>query len=196
MTTPETTVRPDWRESLSLAADLALLGIVTTIACVPVVTAGAALATASSVVDHACRDRRLPSIMDIVRTARRALLPGFAATAVAMAAAGLLWLDLRAVAIGRVPGGYPVLVATALLGLAAIATAAVAVVLVGRTDGLGWIRAVRAAANLLSARPALAPAVLGVLAVVAVLGVALPVLVPLLIGMALFALHVVLRERF
>jgi hypothetical protein len=134
--------------------------------------------------------------MDIVRTARRALLPGFAATAVAMAAAGLLWLDLRAVAIGRVPGGYPVLVATALLGLAAIATAAVAVVLVGRTDGLGWIRAVRAAANLLSARPALAPAVLGVLAVVAVLGVALPVLVPLLIGMALFALHVVLRERF
>jgi hypothetical protein len=85
-------------------------------------------------------------------------------------------------------------VATALLGLAAIATAAV--VLVGRTDGLGWIRAVRAAANLLSARPALAPAVLGVLAVVAVLGVALPVLVPLLIGMALFALHVVLRERF
>jgi hypothetical protein len=132
--------------------------------------------------------------MDIVRTARRALLPGFAATAVAMAAAGLLWLDLRAVAIGRVPGGYPVLVATALLGLAAIATAAV--VLVGRTDGLGWIRAVRAAANLLSARPALAPAVLGVLAVVAVLGVALPVLVPLLIGMALFALHVVLRERF
>jgi hypothetical protein len=194
MTTPETTVRPDWRESLSLAADLALLGIVTTIACVPVVTAGAALATASSVVDHACRDRRLPSIMDIVRTARRALLPGFAATAVAMAAAGLLWLDLRAVAIGRVPGGYPVLVATALLGLAAIATAAV--VLVGRTDGLGWIRAVRAAANLLSARPALAPAVLGVLAVVAVLGVALPVLVPLLIGMALFALHVVLRERF
>jgi hypothetical protein len=193
MTAPEVSVRPDWRESLSLAADLALLGIVTTIACLPVVTAGAALATASSAVDHACRERRLPSTMDIWSTARRALLPGFGATFVAAAAAGLLWLDLRGVASGRVPGGSPILVATGLLGLAGIATAAVAVVLVGRTGGQGWAHAIRAAATLLGQRLWLGPAVLAVLAVVAVLGMALPVLVPVLTGMALFALHVVAR---
>jgi hypothetical protein len=193
MTAPS--VKADWRDSLSLAADLALLGIVTTIACLPVVTAGAALATASSTVDHVCRTGRFPSTVDIVRTAWRALLPGVGATAFAAVAAGLLWLDLRGTASGRVPGGYPVLVATALVGLGAIGVAAATVVLVGRTGGRGWARAVRAAVHLLSARPALLLTILAVLAVVGLLDMALPVLVPVLTGMALFALHVVVRPR-
>ena len=80
--TDETLPRPDWRDSLALAADLALLGIVTTLAALPVVTAGAALATASVAADHVCRDRALPPVPLLWHTFRRALLPGLGATPV------------------------------------------------------------------------------------------------------------------
>jgi hypothetical protein len=186
--------RPDWRESLTLATDLALLGIVLAVACVPVVTAGGALATASVAADHACRYRHLPSTMELWRVFRRALLPGLGASVVACAVAAMLLLDLRAIAAGAVPGGGAVLAATAAVGLAAVALAGLVLVRVGTTSGRGWVAAVRASAALLWSRPWVVLAVVPVAMVPVLLASVIPVTAPLLAGMGLFALHVVVRR--
>lgn len=192
--TTEPLPRPDWRDSLALAADLALLGIVVTIASVPVVTAGGALATASVAVDRACRDRGLPPTAELLRTFLRALLPGLGAMAVAAAAVGLLVADLAVLWSGQVPGGPALLVVTALVGLYALAVALLAVVRVGGTDGRGWRAAVGWSARLIAARPLAGVAVLLVVALPVLLASAIAVTAPLLVGFGLFALHVVVRR--
>jgi hypothetical protein len=185
--------RPDWRDSVALAADLALLGILVALASLPVLTAGAALATASVASDHVCVNRTLPPFAALGRTFLRALLPGLGATLVGLAVAVLVALDLRAVASGRVPGGVPLIVATSLVAAAALAVALLALVRVGATEGRGWARAVRWAVGRLAARPWLGVVVLLVVALPAVLASAIPVTALFLAGFALFALHVVVR---
>ena len=185
--------RPDWRDSVALAADLALLGILVVLASLPVVTAGAALATASAAADHACTERSLPSFAAMGRVFRRALLSGLGATLVGGVAVVLVALDLRAVGSGQVPGGVPLIVATSLVAAAALAVALLALVRVGTTDGREWIRAVRWAAGRLAARPWVGVVVLLVVALPGVLAAAIPVTTLFLAGFALFALHVVVR---
>jgi hypothetical protein len=194
MTTPLPLARPDWRDSLTLAADLALLGIVVTLACLPVLTAGAALAAASYAVDHACRHRRLPSTMDMLGVFGRALLPGLAAGAVVLTAAAALVLDLRLLSTGVVPGGTVLIGLTGLLGVAFVAVGAAALVRLGATGGRGWRAAVRTATTQLTGRWWLGPALAAVLVVAGALAVAMPVTAPLLAGLGLFALHVVVRS--
>jgi hypothetical protein len=122
-TDTDTVPRPDWRDGLALAADLALLGILTTLACLPAVTAGAALATASVAADHACVHRGLPPSAALGRTLWRALLPGLGVTAGAAAAVALLVIDMRALAAGIVPGGWPLVAVTIAVSVAALAVA-------------------------------------------------------------------------
>jgi hypothetical protein len=74
------TVRRDWRDTLSAASDLALLGIATALAALPVVTAGAAVAAASAATHDWCRSGRLPAARVSAQRLRRGLLPGAGAT--------------------------------------------------------------------------------------------------------------------
>ena len=52
----------DWRETVRVATDLALLGLLTVLAALPVVTAGAAVATASAAVHHYLQYDRWPAV--------------------------------------------------------------------------------------------------------------------------------------
>jgi hypothetical protein len=187
--------RPDWRESLALAADLALLGIVVTLASLPVVTAGAALTTASVAIDQVCTHRTFPSPADLARTARRTLLPGMAAVLVALAVGTLLALDATALRSGAVPGGAALLVVTALLAAGGYAIAATALVRLGQTGGRGYRNALRWSLRQLGARPLLAPGLVLTLVLPAVLASTIAVTTPLLPGFVLFGLHVVVRRK-
>ena len=192
--TSSTVDRPDWRESLSTAADLALIGFLTVFGCLLVVPAGAALSTASVAVDHLCRTRSLPPTRDLVATATRSLLPGLAALGVAAGGGLLIALDVRLLAAGTIPGGPVAVAAIAVVAAFLVAAAGVTVVRVGQTGGTGWVPALRWSLRLLRARPLTGVAVLATVAVPVALALAVPVLAFLLPGFALFALHVVIRR--
>jgi hypothetical protein len=190
----QTVDRPDWRESLSTAADLALIGFLTAFGCLLVVPAGAAVSTASVAVDHLCRTRSLPPMRDLVATATRSLLPGLAALGVAAGGGLLIALDVRLLAAGTIPGGPVAVAAIAVVAAFLVAAAGVTVVRVGQTGGTGWVPALRWSLRLLRARPLTGVAVLATVAVPVALALAVPVLAFLLPGFALFALHVVIRR--
>jgi hypothetical protein len=190
--------RTDWRDGLSTAADLALIGIAVTLAAAPVVTAGAAVRTGSLAVRRLVDGERVPPAGELWRTFRRSLLPGFAATVVVLAVAGLLLVDLVALSSGRVPGGP---VAVALTGCVSAALAALAGLTVARLGGgsdgggdVGWLAALRWAGGTARRRPAIAAAVAGVLALAATLAVLVPATGPLVVGFTLYAIHVVARR--
>lgn len=186
--------RRGWRETLTAAADLALVGIVTSVLSVFVVTAGGAVATASAGVHHWVATGDLPPAREMLRRFRRALLPGAPAGLAGIAVIGLLVLNASTLARGVVPGGVPVLVATVVVGLLVIGCVGLAVVEVGRSGGTGWRAALRRAWATSVARPWV-PAALGAVALLAgFLGLALPFCAPLLVGYLLLALHAVTRR--
>jgi hypothetical protein len=186
--------RPDWRDSLNTATDLALVSVVVVLACLPVVTAGAALASATVAVDHVCRQRCLPPTRDLARTFVRTLPGGFAALLVASCATALIYLDVRLLASGAIPGGPVAVAAIACVGAVSVALAGVCLVRVGQTGGTGWRSALAWSARLLGRRPFTVPAVLATAAVPVALALAVPVLSFVLPGFALFGLHVVVRR--
>ncbi|HLT11935.1 MAG TPA: hypothetical protein VK028_14220 [Micromonosporaceae bacterium] len=183
-------VRRDWRDTVATLAELALVGVATTVAVLPLLTAGAAIATASVAVHHRCATGSLPPVRDLIARLRRALLPGAAASAVAVAIVAVLAVNAGMLARGAVPGGGPVLVATAIVALLMIGYAGLVVVEVGRAGGTGWRAAVGRAWAASCVQPWL-PVVLGVVVLVAAfIGLAIPATVPILVGVLLFALHV------
>jgi len=186
--------RPDWRDSLALAADLALTGILLTFACVLVVPAGAALVTASVAMDQVGTDRTFPAARELLRVLRRSLARGAVTALLALVGIGLLALDALALASGWVPGGTPLLLLTAVVAGAGLAVAGTALVLLGQAGGRGYRAALRAAVRLLRARPPLGVAVLATLAIPALLAGVVPGTAPLLPGFVLFGLHVVVRR--
>jgi hypothetical protein len=186
--------RPDWRESLTTAADLALIGFLTAFGCLLLIPAGAAVATASVAVDHLCRTRSLPPMRELVAAATRSLLPGLAALAIAVGAGLLVALDVRLLAAGTIPGGPVVIAAIAVVAAFLAAAAGVTVVRVGQTGGTGWVPALRWSLRLLRGRPLTGVAVLVTVAVPVALALAVPVLAFILPGFALYALHAVIRR--
>jgi uncharacterized membrane protein YesL len=188
------TVRADWREGLSVAADLALIGIAVTVVSVPLLTAGAAVRTGSVAVRHVVDGEPLPSTVDMWRVFRRALAPGALASAVVLVVAGLLAVDLAVLSSGRVPGGAAVLVVTAVVAAALAALAGLTAVRLGRAPEDTWRAATRAAFATSRRAPGAAVAAAGVLVLVTVIAVLVPVTAPLLVGYLLFALHVVVRR--
>jgi hypothetical protein len=183
--------RRDWRDSVRTAADLAIVGFAVTLAALPVLTAGAAVATASVAVRHFLEYDQWPPASSIVGTFRRRLVSGLLAGPAALVAAVLIVLDVQTLRRGLVPGGPLVLSAVLVVAALAAGYAALLAVLAGtRPSG-----AARAAATLAAAHPALLAAATGVVAVAAVLALFIhPALTPVLPGYALFGLHVVARR--
>ena len=185
--------RPDWRERFALATDLALIGVLVTIAALPLLTAPAALAAGSAAVRQRYERGTLPRVRPTLRRFRRGLLPGLPALVVA----ALLIADLIAVGRGWVPGGPVLLIAPVmLLGTAAVAgwlagVATLALVTLGREPDLSWRIAGRWAWNRATARPwaAIAPAATGLVALFLALSV--PATIPLVVGFQLFAAHMI-----
>ncbi|GIJ20373.1 hypothetical protein [Micromonospora lutea] len=188
--------RRDWRDTVSDAADLALLGILTVLAAAPVLTAGAAVGTASAAVHDWLTTGSWPPARRTLSRFGRALLPGVPAVLIGLAAAGLLVADLAALATGRVPGGTVALVLTIVVVTALLGYAAAIVVEVGRTGGTGWRSAVIRAARGCLDHPANCAALAGTSTVAVLVGALVtPVAVPILAGYALAALHAVARRR-
>jgi hypothetical protein len=183
--------RVGFADTLRDAADLALLGIATTIASIPVLTAGGAIAAASAAVHERCAEGDLPRFGTSTRRFVRAVLPGIGATLAFAVLAFLLIADIRAVAAGSVPGGRPLLVATVVATGAVLGFAGLTVVEVGRRGGRGWLPSLRAAVGAGLRRPALLVATAGVGLLGTLIAVFVPVTAPLALGHLLFALHVV-----
>jgi hypothetical protein len=181
----------DWRDTLSVGADIALVGIVVTAASVPLVTAGAAVRAGSAAVHAIAAGEGVdPRLM--WRLFRTSLLPGAAATAIAAGCGLLLFIDVGAVASGRVPGGLPALAGTGAAAAALLAIGMLSVVQLGReTSPGGWRTALRWAGRTAWRQPGAAAAVAGVSAVAAALAALVPPTAPLLVGYALYAAHVV-----
>ncbi|WP_433385226.1 hypothetical protein [Micromonospora sp. KLBMP9576] len=187
--------RRDWRDVLTDATDLAVLGVALTLAALPVLTAAAAVATASAAVHDRYHGGSWPGARKNLTRYRRALLPGAGVGLLAVAALGLLAVDLAAVAGGRVPGGAPLLLLTVAVAAALAGYAALVVVQVGRQGGRGWRAAARAAVDACRCRPGTWAAAGGVSAVAALLAVLVtPVALPILAGYLLAALHAVARR--
>lgn len=181
----------DWRDVLADAADLALLGILLTVAALPLLTAAAAAATASAAVHDRFSTGGWPSARQILARFARAVPAGVPVSLLALAGAGLLAVDLAALATGRVPGGTPALAVTVLVTAAVAGYAGSIVVEVGRTGGR-WRPAARTAARACLDHPARWAALAGTAGVALLLAVLVtPVAVPILAGYTLAALYAV-----
>jgi hypothetical protein len=179
-------------DTVTVAADLALIGIAVTVCSLPVLTAGAAV-HAGSVAVRDVADGAAVRPRELWRVFRRSLLPGALATVAAAALGWLLLFNLGAVAAGRVPGGLPVLAGTVAVAAALFAAGALGVVHLAHHHS--WPGAWRWAAGTVWRQPLTAAMVAGVSSIAAVIGVLIPVTAPLLIGYLLFALHVVTARR-
>ncbi|AGL17303.1 DUF624 domain-containing protein [Actinoplanes sp. N902-109] len=176
-------MRHDWRDTLRTATDLAVLGFAMTAAALPLVTAGAAVATGSAAVRHHLDTDSWPPARELWTVFRRTLLPGLAATALLLVVAALVLLDVAALRAGAVPGGLPLTVLLIVPGLLAVGFAGLLAV----TTDLRAARALATPARLLAAG--------GVVALTVLLALLVhPVLTPLLAGYGLFALHVITRR--
>ena len=176
-------MRRDWRDTVRTAADLAVLGFAVTLASLPVLTAGAAVGTASEALRHFLAYDSWPPPATNRATFRGRLARGLWAGPALLLGLGLIALDVVAVRRGLVPGGAVALTAVLLVAVLAAGWAALVAVLAGRP---------RAAAMLAAAHPPLLAAAGGVVLVAGLLALLVhPVLVPVLAGFALFALHVV-----
>nr|WP_230416516.1 hypothetical protein [Micromonospora tarapacensis] len=175
---------------------MALLGILTVLAAVPLLTAGTAVGTASAAVHDRFDTGSWPTARRTLSRFGHGLLPGLPAALVGLAAAGLLAADLAALATGRVPGGAVALSLTTVVAAALLGYAAAIVVEVGRAGGTGWWSAAVRAARACLDQPTRWAALAGTAVVAAVLGVLVtPVAVPILVGYLLAAVHAVARRR-
>ncbi|MFF0119769.1 hypothetical protein ACFYP0_03030 [Micromonospora arida] len=188
--------RRDWRDVARDAADLALLGILLTLAAVPLLTAAAAAGTASAAVHDWTRTGSWPSARTNVRRFGRAVLPGVPVSLLALAGAALLAADLAALATGRVPGGTAALLVTALIAAGLAGYGGLVVVEVGGNGGGQWRASARSAARACLDAPTRWAALTGVVALAVLLTVLVtPVAVPILAGYTVAALHAVTIRR-
>ncbi|GAB3070507.1 hypothetical protein [Micromonospora schwarzwaldensis] len=188
--------RRDWRDTVAEAADLALLGLAVAVASLPVLTLAPAVATASAALhDRAVTGSWPPARTNLTRFGR-AVPAGTAVSAVVLAVAALLAVDLLALATGRVPGGGPALAVTAVVVAALLGYAGLVAVAVGRTGGRGWRPAARSTARTCARHPGAWAAAAGIGGLAALLAALVtPVAVPILGGYALAALHAVDARR-
>ncbi|MEV0458123.1 hypothetical protein [Catellatospora methionotrophica] len=182
------TTTTDWRDTLRDAADLALVGILVTVAAVPVFTTGAAVAAGAEAVHLRFTDGHWPGPRDLLRTFGRRLLPGALATVLVLAAALLLGLNIFWLRQGLAPGGEVLLVVTAVAAVAVLGLVALTIPFLGR--GHTYRQALRLAAS----RPTLIVTCAGVIGIAFLLASILPVTAPLLTGYLLFALHTITRR--
>jgi hypothetical protein len=177
-------VRHNWRDSVRAAADLAILGFALTVASLPLVTAGAAVGTASLAVRHFQEYETWPRFSVLTTEFRGRLVRGLWAGPARRGGQGLVWLDVLGLRRGVVPGGPVMLGAVLVVAALALGWTAVVAVLGGHPREA-----------LARSRPRLLLATTGVVLVAAALAVLVhPVLVPLLVGFGLYALHAVVAR--
>jgi hypothetical protein len=192
--------RRDWRDTVQVAADLALLGLLVALAALPVVTAGAAVATGSAAMHHYLEYDRWPGLRFCWSVFRGRLLSGLLATAVCAAAATLVVVDLLALRAGVVPGGPPLIALTVAVVAVAAGYTGLVVVAAGAADsdrltGASAAAPARVVRSRATGRPATVASAAAVVALAVVLGMLVhPALSPVLAGYTLFALHVVARR--
>jgi hypothetical protein len=176
-------MKHDWRDSVRAAADLAILGFAVTVASLPLVTAGAAVGTASLAVRHFQAYETWPRLSDLRVAFRGRLVRGLWAGPLFLAGVALVWLDVLALRRGVVPGGPVVLTAVLAVAVLALGWAALVAVLGGHP---------RDAYALALSRPPLLLSAVGVVLVALTLALFVhPALLPLLVGFLLYALHAV-----
>lgn len=184
-------MKRDWRETVRIATDLALVGFLVVLAALPLVTAGAAVATGSAAIHHHLEHDRWPTARASWTVFRRAFAPGLLAGLVVAAAALLVVVDVLAARAGAVPGGAPLLGLTVVLAALGAGYGALVIVAVGADPAHRW----RAALATLPGHGRAALGTAGVVTLTALLAVLVhPALVPVLTGYALFAVHVVARR--
>ncbi|TBL27887.1 hypothetical protein EYA84_27920, partial [Verrucosispora sp. SN26_14.1] len=88
--------RRDWRDTVRDAADLALVGILTVLTALPVLTAGASVGTASAAVHDWLATGSWPTARQTLSRFGRGLLPGLPVALLGLVAVGLLAADLVA----------------------------------------------------------------------------------------------------
>jgi hypothetical protein len=181
-----------WISTFTVASDIAVVGFAVTLFGLPLVTAGAALRAGSVAVHALTVDSRKVSFAELWRVFWRSLLPGLGFSVAFAAAAVFLAFDFTVVRAERVPGGPLVLGLLVVAGWALLGVAGVVFSLLGRCGSMGWFAAVRSAL----AQPGLAAADGAVLAVALAIAVLIPFTTPLMLGCALFALHVLAARRF
>jgi len=187
--------RRDWRDTVQVAADLALLGLLVALAALPVITAGAAVATGSAAVHHYLEHDRWPGARFCWAVFRGRLLSGFLASAVFAAAMSLVVVDVLALRAGVVPGGTPLIVLTVAVVAVAAGYAGLVVVAAGAADNARLTGGALPARSGAIGRPATVASAAGVVALAVFLGMLVhPALTPVLAGYMLFALHVVARR--
>jgi hypothetical protein len=173
----------DWRDTVRNAADLAILGFAVTVASLPLLTAGAAVGTASEAVRHFQAYETWPRLPSLGAAFRRRLVRGLWAGPAFLAGVALVWLDVLALRRGVVPGGSVALAAVLAVTVLALGWAALVAVLGGHP---------REALSLAASHLPLLFAASGVVLVALVLALFVhPALVPLLVGFLLYALHAV-----
>ncbi|MFC0533528.1 hypothetical protein [Phytohabitans kaempferiae] len=188
-------VHGGWRDTFRNASDLALLGILVTVGSFGIVTAGAAVAAASAALHDWSADERWPGVRVTLGRFVRGLLPGVLPTLLGAFCGALLLLNLAAITRGVVPGGVALAVPTLVVMIGAAGLAGLTVVEMGKAGGAGWRAAARAALAHGQRRPSAVLACAGVVALVVALGLMIiPVLVPVLAGYAIFAMHAVARR--
>ncbi|MEV4343781.1 hypothetical protein AB0J83_04815 [Actinoplanes sp. NPDC049596] len=168
------------------AGDLALLGIVVTLVSLPLVTLGAAFLVGGATIRHHIRYGRWLTFAESWALFRARLVPGLLAGPALLAVAWLIAIDVAALSRGTVPGGRPAMVLVLVIAAGFVGFAAL-------IAGLGSLRLARAA---VAARPAVLAPLGGIVVIVAVLGMLVhPVLVPVLVGFALFAVQSFLSTK-
>jgi hypothetical protein len=191
-------MKRDWRDTISVASDVALVGLAVTAASVPLVTAGAAVRAGSAAVRAIAAGEGV-NARGVWRLFRASLLPGALGTAVVGAGALLLLFNVGAVASGRVPGGPAALAGTGVAAAVLLAIGMLGVVRLGTVDlhtiqaggkVPGWREAFTWAARTAWRHPGAAAAVAGASAVAAALAMMVPLTAPLLVGYALYGAHV------
>jgi hypothetical protein len=187
-------IRTEWRDMVTAASDLALVGIAVAVLAVPVVTAGAAVRTGSVAVRQFIDNGGMPPFADLWGVFRRSLLPGLGAVVAVLTVVALLVVNVVALRTGRVPGGGFGLLVTALAVAALVAVAALAVVRLGAEPAGTWGDALRWAGHTALGAPLAAAALVGVTALATAIAAMIPVTVPIVLGYLLFALHVVTRR--
>lgn len=179
--------RSDWREHLRDAADLALVGIAVTVCALPVVTLGAALATASAAIRHHREEGRYPALGALARDFVRGIPSGAVALLGFLVVAGILTVNLQVAGSGALPGGRAVVAVTAVV---ALAVAGFALLTVSVHSGR-WRDAIRASARIASTSWWAVPVAGAAVAVAVMIGVLVPATALLLPGFLVFAGHAV-----
>lgn len=110
-------------EALARMADLVILNIVTMLCCLPVVTAGAALAGMHYVLLKMARDEEGYIVRSFFKSFRENLRQGIALWLIFLAFAGIFLLDMRLTGAGAAAAGLPFVFRCLLVAFAAYAYA-------------------------------------------------------------------------